>query len=408
MARSDLSDGPPWQTTLGMSTADNLARPASRSGRSTSDHSIRLRLTKVDEYQFLTCVKHGLWGSHTDRFRNWQIDDRLVIFVGKYLAGMGRVVGPRFKATEPVWDNGLFPHRIPIEFEVVLQPEHRPPILGDIRDALASAFPSGGYGLGILNQLLVPEKAAMTIVAAMQAAHNDIAAVSEQMESLLSEATALRDTTKPSSKRARPTAQSGSVPRPSTVELDVDDAVPTAAEDGLHTTIEGQLVELGLMAGCSVWVTAADRSRLYQGKPLGAQCLAVLPNIGLSVQAMQRIGRIDVIWFKSGTPLYAFEVEATTVVYSGLLRLSDLLALVPALKLKLLIVAPMARQNTVLRELVRPTFDKIGLSDYCAFVPAEELESLVTRVSGLRGHLQPTIIETIQVEAHSQPDSDLE
>jgi hypothetical protein len=194
--------------------------------------------------------------------------------------------------------------------------------------------------------------------------------------------------------------------RPENVQ--VDGVVPTEAEERRHTTIEGRLVELGVMTGCSVWVAAGDRGQLYQGKALGDQCLATLPNIGLSAEAMQRIARIDVIWFRSGTPLYAFEVEATTVVYSGLLRLSDLLALVPALKLKLLIVAPTARQDTVLRELVRPTFDKIGLSDYCAFVPAEELDSLVMRVSGLRGHLQPTVIESIQVEAQSQPDSDLQ
>jgi hypothetical protein len=386
-----------------MSNADDLAKASKRSDE-VVDHSIRLRLTKVDEYQFLTCVKHGLWGSQSDRFKSWQVGDLLVILVGKYLAGMGRVAGSRFKATDTVWDNGLFPHRVPILFEVVLRPDHRPPILGDIRDSLAAAFPSGGYGLGILNQLLVPEKAAGTIVGAMRAAHNDIDAVSQQIEPLLSDAKALR---KPKRQPPKPPRAAASVPDAPTsptvtVEAPLDHTTSTAAEERRHTTIEGQLVELGLMAGCSVWVATGDCSQLYQGKPLGNQTMPTLPNIGLGVEAMQRIARIDVIWFKNGTPLYAFEVEATTAVYSGLLRLSDLLALVPMLKLKLLIVAPTARQDTVLRELVRPTFDKIGLRDYCAFVPAEELEALVKRVSGLRGHLQPTIIETIQVEAPSQ------
>ena len=102
---------------------------------------LRLRLTKVDEYQFLTCVKNSVWGSKSDRFKDWASGDLLVIFVGNYLAGLGHVAGPRHKSNEPVWDNGLFPHRVPITFDVVLLPEHRPAVLGPIRDALAAAFP---------------------------------------------------------------------------------------------------------------------------------------------------------------------------------------------------------------------------------------------------------------------------
>jgi hypothetical protein len=164
-----------------------------------------------------------------------------VILVGKYLAGMARVAGSRFKATDTVWDNGLFPHRIPIQFEVVLRPEHRPPILGDIRDSLAAAFPSGGYGLGILNQLLVPEKAAGTIVGAMRAAHNDIDAVSQQIESLLSDAKALRRPKKQPPKPPRAAASVPDAPTSSTVEAPLDHTTSTTAEERHHTTIEGQL-----------------------------------------------------------------------------------------------------------------------------------------------------------------------
>jgi hypothetical protein len=44
---------------------------------------VRLRLTKIDEYQFLTCLKHGLWGSKSARFKNWSQGDRLAIIVEK-------------------------------------------------------------------------------------------------------------------------------------------------------------------------------------------------------------------------------------------------------------------------------------------------------------------------------------
>src|SRR5260370_4252887 len=112
----------------------------------------RLRMTKVDEYQFLTCVKHSVWGSKTGRFKEWHVGDLLVIFIGKFLAGLGHVTGPAYKSSDQVWDNGLFPHRIPISFDVLLLPGHRPPILGPLRDALATAFPSGGYCPAIFHQ----------------------------------------------------------------------------------------------------------------------------------------------------------------------------------------------------------------------------------------------------------------
>jgi hypothetical protein len=84
--------------------------------------------------------------------------------------------------------------------------------------------------------------------------------------------------------------------------------------------------------------------------------------------------------------------------------MSDLLASVPALKLNLFIVAPQARQLKALAELERPTFQKIGLSDYCGFIGAEALHDLISKVDSLAGHLHPTIIDTIKVEL---PDSGL-
>ena len=47
---------------------------------------------------------------------------------------------------------------------------------------------------------------------------------------------------------------------------------------------------------------------------------------------------IDVLWLKGNTLIAAFEIEATTSIYSGLLRMSDLLALQPNLDLALYLV----------------------------------------------------------------------
>ncbi len=77
--------------------------------------------------------------------------------------------------------------------------------------------------------------------------------------------------------------------------------------------------------------------------------------------------------------------------------MSDLLAVVPALKLDLFVVAPEERQEKVMAELSRPTFAKIGLSEYCKFIASERLEELIERVRGLAGHLEPSVLNTVAV-----------
>jgi len=137
---------------------------------------------------------------------------------------------------------------------------------------------------------------------------------------------------------------------------------------------------------------------------LGEGCLKSLPNLGLSEEATRRISLIDIIWIRQNAPVCAFEVETTTSIYSGLLRMADLLSVVPALNIKLFIIAPNERQEKVMSELTRPTFRKIGLNDFCKFIPMEELDNLLHRVEGLQGHIQPTILDTIAIEVEEEID----
>lgn len=91
-------------------------------------------------------------------------------------------------------------------------------------------------------------------------------------------------------------------------------------------------MKLGAELGLDVWVARNDKSRSYNG-----QVLATMPNMldELPTQFNEATNRtielIDVLWLRANTILAAFEIEATTSVYSGLLRMSDLLALQPNL-----------------------------------------------------------------------------
>ena len=70
--------------------------------------------------------------------------------------------------------------------------------------------------------------------------------------------------------------------------------------------------------------------------------LAALPRMVQELPAQfndatqRTIELIDILWLKGNSIIAAFEVESTTSIYSGLLRMSDLLALQPNLNIKLI------------------------------------------------------------------------
>lgn len=379
---------------------------------------MRARVTKLDDFQFLTCLQHGLWGSRSARFKDWQLGDKLVLLVGNAVGGVAEVAGKPFKSSERVWDNDLFPHRIPMRFTWVPAPDARPPVLGEVRHTLSEAYDGGGgWGLGILNQRLMKEGAATRLLSLLFSTPNVLPDIVDNIGSLLATARLERER-KHQRKDATATVESkgmvkpreGVLQKPGMEKPDIAALVtPIEPEDEsyslneatVHFRAQRALVRLGRIVGCSVWVASNDRNRVVDGKALGEGCLTKLPNMGLGAEATKAIGLIDVIWLRQNAPLCAFEVEATTSVHSGLLRMSDLVELVPAVKMQLYIVAPKVREAKVMRELQRPTFRRIGLNDFCRYVSIEDLETLAEKLADLKGHVQPTIVDTI---AQGPPD----
>jgi hypothetical protein len=360
----------------------------------------RLRITKIDEYQYLTCLKNSLWGSRSARFRDWQQGDCLAFIVDKTLAGHAEVTGKPFQSKQRLWDNDLFPFRIPIKFIQALTPEDRIPLLGEVREALTS-FWGPRYGWGILNQQLLTDPIAGVIVKAIRSRPNSLSKIESNIEQLLTEAYQQRQIKlNQKGKRGRPKKK---VKEAISLPL-IEEVFETKSEESVHSKAQAALIKLGKISGCSIWIASNDRNRIFNGKPLGEGCLKSLPNIGLSEEAIRHISLIDTIWIRQNAPVCAFEIETTTSIYSGLLRMADLLSVVPALNVKLYIVAPNEREEKVMGELSRPTFRKIGLNDFCKFIPLEELHNLLHKVDGLEGHIQTTIIDTIAVENEEETD----
>src|SRR5208337_3521796 len=143
-----------------------------------------------DEFAFLTCLKHQLYGSKKARFKDWKIGDYLAIKVDKALAGLAQIAGEPYYSKERIWDHGLYPHRIAIKFVHVALPENRLPVLGEIREALISAWGTTKYGTNILNEAALPESESQKIVDAIQAGKNDLDEVLKDLETYLIQAKA--------------------------------------------------------------------------------------------------------------------------------------------------------------------------------------------------------------------------
>lgn len=94
---------------------------------------------------------------------------------------------------------------------------------------------------------------------------------------------------------------------------------------------------------------------------------------------LQTVEQIDVLWLKGRSIVRAFEVEHTTAIYSGLLRMADLLALQPNMNIKLHIVAPEIRKEKVFTEIRRPVFSLLErgpLSECCTFISYNSLQEI--------------------------------
>lgn len=171
-----------------------------------------------------------------------------------------------------------------------------------------------------------------------------------------------------------------------------------AISESFH--IQGLLARIGEQMGFSIWLPKRDRAGvLKEWKPADSVLLESLP-LNYDDTTIKTIEQIDVIWLKKRAIVRAFEVEHTTAVYSGILRMADLLALQPNMDINLHIVAPEARREKVFQEIQRPVFsllDRAPLSECCTFISYDKLEQLA-RERHL-GHLSDSVLDEISEEA---------
>ncbi|MGH7848585.1 MAG: hypothetical protein ACREQW_25885 [Candidatus Binatia bacterium] len=135
-----------------------------------------------------------------------------------------------------------------------------------------------------------------------------------------------------------------------------------------HCQVQTLLGGIGVAKGFDIWIPTVDRRKLDWRLTSSFECVKSLP--ASLVTIMTVVEEIDVIWLERGRnrPAALFEVEYTTPIYSGLLRLNDVRLLLPTDNMRLGIVSNDERKAVFVRQLNRPTFKASGLTEVCTFL----------------------------------------
>lgn len=129
------------------------------------------------------------------------------------------------------------------------------------------------------------------------------------------------------------------------------------AEEGLHTEMQHHLLTIGKALGYDVMCARNDVSRSFNGSALSFLCLPCHPPLTADRDTVNTIQLVDVLWFQKGTSnvIGAFEVEKSTSIYSGILRLTDLAFSVADGDEVFYLIVPDAREKDVRLQLARPS-----------------------------------------------------
>lgn len=135
-------------------------------------------------------------------------------------------------------------------------------------------------------------------------------------------------------------------------------------EENLHTEMQFHLLKIGKALGYDVIAASNDKSKSYNGSNFSFMCLQQFPGFNIDKETYNTVKLIDVLWFEKGTNnvIAAFEVEKSTSIYSGILRLTDLSYTIANGDEVFYLIVPDKREKDVMLQLSRPAIKKIDTS----------------------------------------------
>ena len=323
-----------------------------------------------------------------------------------YMIGISRffavleVTGAPYEDDTPIWSEALLPARVPVRIVMDLPPEFAVPIRslnGELSYFQDMAHPNAWASYFRQSPAEIDDHDAEVIIHALEEALDNPVFLEYDRRRL---------------ERSRvPVYESHgfgvTIPASAERESVENGAALTRPERGgaTHDEIQWRLLHLGGQMGLDVWVARNDWNRRYNDQVFSEmqRVRQALP-MQFDEATHRTIELIDVLWLKGNTIIAAFEVEHTSSVYSGLLRMGDLVSMQPNINIDLYIVAPDSRRDKVRTEINRPTFSRLTppLNEICRFIPYSALVERFEQLSDMLRYVKPEflddIAETLEVD----------
>ncbi len=335
------------------------------------------------------------------RERRWKAVQRIKPgdYLLCYLTGVSRwigvleVVSEPFRDNTPIWKDEEFPCRVRVRPVATLTPETAVPVF-ELRDQL-SVFqdlknPNAWTGHFRGSPARWKTSDGEAVVAAVQEAEKDPVSRPVDVAKLSRRPRALK-------------AAIGSVTVPDDEESTEEHELPPeqgagGKEPTVHSEMQWGLLKLGSDMGLDVWVARNDRSKEWAGHRFSdiPRLRRELPH-QFDEATNRTVELIDVLWLDGNAIVAAFEIESTTSIYSGLLRMSDLLSMQPNLNIPLYLVAPDERRQKVFTEVNRPTFSRLSppLVDVCRYIAFSTLREHLAQVKSFIRYLKPQFLDEL-------------
>ncbi|HSP55177.1 MAG TPA: hypothetical protein VLS25_06265 [Dehalococcoidia bacterium] len=332
------------------------------------------------------------------RERRWNLVQQIRPgdFLLCYLTGLSRFIGvleatsEAFRDTAPIWKDDVFPCRVRVRAVAELKPETAIPML-ELRNLTYFQGQNPNAWLGAIRASPARwsnQDGQIVVSAVTEAASNPVVRPFDRAK--------FERRPRPVGAGRHPKLGMVAVPEPQEPSVEIAEESESYGRE--HTEIQWLLLKLGSDMGLDTWVARNDRGQEWKGNKF-----ADLPRMRRELPrqfddvTQRTIALIDVLWLKEGGIVAAFEIESTTSIYSGLLRMSDLLAMHPNLSIPLYLVAPDERRDKVVAELNRATFRRLSppLARVCHFIPFSALRKKIQEVSTVIRYLKPDFLQEL-------------
>lgn len=316
-----------------------------------------------------------------------------------YMTGVSRffaileITGEPFKSDEPIWVEEIFSSRVPVRIVMSLAPENAVPVkslssqLSYFQDMKSPHAWTGHFRSSPVEEK--PDDAQVIIAALEEAERNPV----------------VRDFDPRKLERRvnvyKTKSGKVSIPENDEEEPEIDFTESVTEEPVTHEEIQWLLLYVGEEMGLDLWVANNDRGKSFAGNRFSdlTHIRDTLP-VQFDEATNKTVELIDVLWLQGNSILAAFEIEHTTAIYSGLLRMADLVTMQPNIKIPLFIVAPDERQEKVEKEINRPVFSKAlkqPLPEICRYIPYSALREKIeqAQAGGFLRYLKPDFLNEI-------------